>query len=368
MVIKNKKSRVFYTIILYMGLIFCAGITLFIVNHNERFYHRTIGKVVELKEDQGDLVSEHERIYHQKLKVRIQNGKWIGEIIGIENQYSTTRAYDFRFRVGDKLFLSLNSTDSNTFSPSITGVKRDFYFVMTAWVFFIFLIVIGKRRGFFSALSLFGNITILYFALDLYRRGMNLVLLCALLSILFTVISMGMVLGKSKKAYAAILTTVIATFFTMVITYVVMIATKKNGMRFEEMQFITRPIGPIFMSEILLGSLGAIMDIAITITSSMFELHPNNMGNQALIDSGKEIGRDIMGSMCNVLLLAYVSGSIPIILLYIKNGMPVFNAFYTNLSLELVRALTGSIGIVLSIPISIYVSIYFLNKKSKEQL
>jgi len=370
MLILKKIHKFKNKIILYGILIVCAVITVVLVNHDEKFYHNTIAKVITVKEVPGtSSKADNKKINEQKLTVRILNTDKIGKILELNNLYTETGAYDYKFRVGDKLFLTLTTSSTQELSATIAGVKRDYYLVITAWIFLVFIILIGKRKGFLSTLSLLVNIIVFYYALELYRNGMNLILLSGILAIIFTTFSMLMVMGNNKKSYSAILSTIVATLFTMIITFLVMIFTQNNGLRFEEMQFITRPIYPIFMAEILLGSLGAIMDIAITISSSMFELHDNNVMTQtALIESGREIGRDIMGSMCNVLLLAYVSGSFPMILLYMKNGMPVFNAFYSNLSLELVRALTGSIGIVLAIPISIYSTMFFLKKKNELSL
>ncbi|MDF2989087.1 MAG: YibE/F family protein, partial [Eubacterium sp.] len=82
-----------------------------------------------------------------------------------------------------------------------------------------------------------------------------------------------------------------------------------------------------------------------------------------LVRSGKEIGKDIMGTMANILVFAYISGSIPMIVLWLKNGYSTFNILSYNLSLEIIRALTGSIGIVVSIPITLYISIFLLTNK-----
>ncbi len=360
------------TFLICAALLIIAVISVIFTDHNEQFYHRTIGKVVKVMEDPNNSKSEQGKLYQQTLSVRILNGIYKGNILTLDNSYSMEGAYDYHYHKGDNIFLSLTSTVKNAttkntslknISVKITGVKRDYYLVITGWIFLLFILIIGRKRGLYSAISLFANVLIFSYALDLYRKGMNLVFLCSVLAIIFTAISMIMVLGRNRKSYAAILSTLLATIITMVITYIVLFATKKNGLRFEEMQYITRPMEPIFISGILLGSLGAIMDIAITITSSLYEMNHEQMSGVALINSGKEIGRDIMGSMCNVLLLAYVSGSIPMILLYSKNGMSLFQAFYANLSLELARALTGSIGIVLSIPISIYTTLFFMKKK-----
>jgi len=131
------------------------------------------------------------------------------------------------------------------------------------------------------------------------------------------------------------------------------------------MQFLTRPPHEIFMAEILVGALGAIMDISITMSSSLYEVYQNNnsVTTKALIISGTQIGKDIMGTMINVLFFAYVSGAIPMILVYLRNGSTVFYTFSMNLSLELVRALTGSIGIIITIPISLYSTVFFIDRR-----
>ena len=107
------------------------------------------------------------------------------------------------------------------------------------------------------------------------------------------------------------------------------------------------------------------MDVAITMSSSIFELYEkdNDIPVNALKKSGLDIGKDIMGTMTNILFFAYISGSIPVIILYLKNVTPMSYALSINLSLELARALAGGIGIVLAIPIGLYTSIFFVNTK-----
>ena len=107
------------------------------------------------------------------------------------------------------------------------------------------------------------------------------------------------------------------------------------------------------------------MDVAITMSSSIFGLYEknNNISVKALVKSGREIGKDIMGTMTNILLFAYISGTIPMLILYFKNTSPLGFTLSMNLSLELARALAGGIGIVLTIPIGLYITIFFVNRK-----
>lgn len=112
------------------------------------------------------------------------------------------------------------------------------------------------------------------------------------------------------------------------------------------------------------------MDIAITISSSLKEICDNtpDIEKIALIKSGKEIGKDIMGTMTNTIAFAYFAGSMPSVLLWLKNGITLSYIVKIGINLEIIRALIGSIGIVLSIPISIAISILILKKNCKTEV
>src|SRR5690625_5423047 len=91
------------------------------------------------------------------------------------------------------------------------------------------------------------------------------------------------------------------------------------------MQFLTRPYKLIFLAGLFIGSLGAVMDVAISISSALYELYQknNDISDEALKASGMDIGKDIMGTMTNILFFAYVSGSMPMLILYLKNYSPI---------------------------------------------
>ena len=107
------------------------------------------------------------------------------------------------------------------------------------------------------------------------------------------------------------------------------------------MQFVTSPYRMVFMAGLFVGALGAVMDVAITMSSSLFGLYEknNDISIKALKTSGMEIGKDIMGTMTNILFFAYISGSIPMLILYLKNASPLGYTLSMNLSLEVARAM-----------------------------
>jgi uncharacterized membrane protein len=350
-------------------------IALFLTNHNYSLYKKPIAEVVKTnvveQNKSADLNHNKDTVYSQKIIAKIMNGKYKGKLIHLENTYSYSGAYDQKYTVGTDLFVSLDKNSQHALNGTIEGVKRDKQVTAVAGLFILILLAIGKKQGFYSIISLFINIILLIGALNVYLAlgNVSLLAVCIVAVVLFTVISLLLVSGNKEKTHVAIISTLIGTFVSLLIAYGVMQLTDSNGLHYEGMEFVTIPPQKIFMSQVLIGSLGAVMDVAITITSSVYELYEKNkeIAHKNLLKSGKEIGGDIMGAMTNILFFSYISGTIPMVLLYLKNGSPLGYTFSMNFSLELIRALTGSIGIVLTIPITLYLSILFIFRKGKRK-
>lgn len=369
----NKSSR--KQIFLYILGICCLCIALVVTNHNYSLYKKPIAEVVKTnvveKNKSADLNHNKDTVYSQEIVAKIMNGKYKGRLIHLENTYSYSGAYAQKYTVGTDLFVSLEKNSQHALNGTIEGVKRDKQVTAVAGLFILILLAIGRKQGFYSIISLFINIVLLIGALNVYLAlgNVSLLAVCMVAVVLFTVISLLLVSGNKEKTHVAIISTLIGTFVSLLIAYGVMQLTDSNGLHYEGMEFVTIPPQKIFMSEVLIGSLGAVMDVAITITSSVYELYEKNkeIARKDLLKSGKEIGGDIMGAMTNILFFSYISGTIPMVLLYLKNGSPLGYTFSMNFSLELIRALTGSIGIVLTIPITLYLSILFIFRKGNRK-
>jgi len=362
--------------LLYISLFFFCVSSIIFVYNNESFYKRPIAEVVETSvEDTTNVTDEYgnnDQLYQQKIVATIKNGKYKGEHIQLANEYSTSGAYDHAFHLGDKLFITIDDdqTDNHLLTGSITDVKRDQYVLIVAWIFFFTLFFVGKRQGVYASVSLAVNILLLSYALDLYvATDKYLIVICAITVIIFTTLSLLLVNGFHEKTYAAIIATLLGTFLSVFITFIAMWLTNENGLYYEEMQFLTRPYQLVFLAGLFIGSLGAVMDVAISIAAALFEMYErnNDISIQTLKKSGFDIGKDIMVTMTNILFFAYISGSIPMLILYIKNYSPLGFTLSMNLSLEITRALSGGIGIVITIPIGLYTTIFFIQRKRAKQ-
>lgn len=367
------KNMTYKQIVLYIILGFSFLASMVFVNHNYSFYERPIAKVIETNledtTEMTDRIGNKDHLYTQGIIAELKNGPEKGEMIHLVNEYSDSGAYDQEYRVGNELFVSIDDSvdEDKVLTGRIMDVKRDHYVLFAAWIFIFTLLLVGRKQGFFAVLSLAVNAALLSFALDVYinTSGISLLVICGIAIVLFTIISLLLVNGFNVKTYAAIIATLLGTFISFFIAYLALRLTSEKGLQYEDIQFITRYYKTVFLAGLFIGSLGAVMDVAITMSSSIFGLFEKNnkISLKALKASGMEIGKDIMGTMTNILLFAYISGSIPMLILYLKNALPLGFTLSMNLSLELARALAGGIGIVLTIPIGLYVSIFFINRK-----
>lgn len=284
------KKKLFYAI---TALCFIGS--LIFVNYNASFYERPIAKVtkttLEHQSDVQDMHKNKDRIFNQRITAKLENGSRKGQLIHLSNQYSSSGANDQKYSIGDEVFVSIDkgNTSNKDISGSIIDKKRDKQLLLIAWIFIFTLLIVGKKQGFFSIISLIFNAVLLSFALDLYRKHQNigLIFICGICILIFTVISL-LVSGFHAKTYAAIAATLAGTFVSLLITYLVMTAAGEKGLRYEEMQYLTRPYHTVFMAGVFIGSLGAVMDVAITMTSSVFGLYEENksISLQALKRSG----------------------------------------------------------------------------------
>lgn len=364
--IQNKKCKK-YVFIFAAALVF-AIFSFYFVNNDENYYNETIAKITTVSQqnsDTKDINGNSDIIIFQHVKAVIINGKYRNQKINFENKTSYSNANDIYLKVNDEIFVSLDEdTNHNITSVQIIDFKRDTYIYYIVILFLLCAVLIGGLKGIRSLVSLGINILITLAVVFFYLNGSNLLITASLASILYIIISMFLVSGINEKSYSAILGTMAGTFVSMLIAFLVIKFTNGRGIHYEEMEFITHPPEQIFFSELLIGTLGAIMDIAISISSSIKEIYDKNprINKKDLIKSGMEIGKDIMGTMANTLVFAFISGSIPILLIWIKNSFPISYIIGINFNLEIIRALTGSIGIVLSIPITLYISVIILKK------
>ena len=371
----KRRNRTYLQFSLYLLLAISCLTTIVFVYNNHSFYEQPIAKIleVELKDttETVDMFGNEDLLQTQLIVAELRNGEQKGEFITFLNEHSISKAYDTRYKVGQEVFVNIDGKSEGNLTGTIIDIKRDKHLAIVAWIFIFILLLVGRKQGLYSILTLGVNAVILSYTLDVYlsHPHWNLVVIAGVSVLFFTVISFLFVNGFNEKTYAAILATLVSTFVLIAIAYVVIWLADSQGLRYEEMQFLTRNPEMIFLAGVLIGSLGAVMDVAITMSSSIFGLYEKNneISIEALKASALDIGKDIMGTMTNILFFVYISGSIPTLVLYMKNDIMWGYMFTMNLSLDIARALAGGIGIILTIPIGMYITIFFINQMRARQ-
>lgn len=346
-------------------------ILLLLNNYSPKYDIARVNHTKILKENTvTDTMKNKDTIYQQQVIGTLTTGKYKGSKIELFHKYSASSAFDYKISKPSKIFVKVNKTSNDKLlTGSIKGIKRDTTIILLFFVFIFLMLFIGKRQGLLSLLALASNICIILAAISLYLNTalknlgfVNVFLIVILLCITSFLLILN---GIHKKTFYLIALTLLSIGLTALVVYITMRATNEKGIYYESLEFVTLPPKNMFFVEILLGSVGAVVDIVITIFTSMLEISAKNpnMKIQVLRKSGFEIGKDIMGAMTNILLFVYLVGSIPMILLLLRNGLDISFAFQLNLSLELIRALTGGIAVVISIPLTIYISAWILDKE-----
>ncbi len=365
--IKSNKIRVFSLLILF--IIF---VSIFIwTNNNYSIYKSTIAKVISVSEsldktDEGPN-GRKENYYNQVITAKVKNGEFKGEIVTLKNTYSSSVLKDEKYKKGDDLFVSVKSNDGSL-TGSISGLKRDKFIVLFVEIFIFTIVAIAGKFGVYTLATLVVNISAFIYFIKLYISGKDFMLINLLMIIFFSIVTLLLLGGFSRKNIGAIISTLITTS----LIYVLYEITIKFGgeLHYELMDYIAGPndIENIYLSGVIIGCLGAVMDVSITINSAVNEIvnSAKSITIKQLIKSIREIGYDIMGTMINVLMFSYIGGSLSIIVLKIINGYSLLKMIQFDISFEIVRFLIGSIGIVAAVPISALVAVLFFRKGMKK--
>jgi uncharacterized membrane protein len=200
------------------------------------------------------------------------------------------------------------------------------------------------------------------FMIPFIIKGFNPIFVSAISCFIITVATLLIVSGINKKSFAAILGTLSGVFIAASIAYGAGTLARLSGLSSEEaIMLMYLPIDVelnlkgILFAGILIGTLGAVMDVSMSIASSMHEIKEvkPEIRTSELFKSGMNVGRDIMGTMTNTLILAYTGAAIPMIIIFVSYNTSFVEVLNLDIiATEIIRAFTGSIGIVLTIPIT----------------
>ncbi|KAJ52703.1 YibE/F family protein [Clostridium tetanomorphum DSM 665] len=192
-------------------------------------------------------------------------------------------------------------------------------------ILFVLMLVVGGKKGAKSFFTLIFNFIILFIMLILIACKLDPIKVTIFISIIISSITLFYINGFNKKTVASLLSVTLVVLLTMIITSKIGINAKIQGFGYEQYEsisslslYVQLNFTKIVICEILVGLLGAIIDVSISISSSMNELYKNNslISQNNLFKSGMNIGKDILGTMTNTLFFAFISGFMTLIYIF----------------------------------------------------
>ena len=338
-----------------------------------------VGKVEKVTyEDVADGL-QNENNVKQKVQIKVLTGKFKGTVQTLDNMLTGNPAYDISLNKGDKVVLHLEAKNTEVNSVDdvdffIADVKRDYSLEAFVALFMILLVIIGRKKGVFSLVSIIATISLMFFVLvPLILHGVNPVVSAVVVGILSTIITIYLVGGFNSKSSAAIIGTALSLIFAGGMSLAAIWMARLTGFAGEESMFLysTRPdlsFKGILAASMIIAALGALMDTGVSIASSVNEIYETDkkLTVNQLFKSGMNIGKDIIGTMSNTLILVYLGSALPLVLL--SNNIDLQKFFNLNqVSTEILSALIGSISILACVPLTAIIAAYLI-KRQKENV
>lgn len=361
-----KKIILFLIIVLIINTNFVYANEDYLEPLTERAVVLEAGEVEESEEFGGFVQTQY-------VKIKITSGKYKGDIRGVENHLSDNIAYNIIVEKGDKVVVMIEEFGDD-YETHIADYVRTNYITYLTIIFILLMLIIGKFKGLKAIISLTLTVgSIFYILLPQLLKGANPIPISIGIAIGVTIITIFLVSGINSKSLAAIIGTSIGVIIAGLISYFVGLKINLTGLSADEAtmlmyipQNITFDFKNLLFSGIILGALGAIMDVGMSIASAIDEVNNanNNLTAKELYASGMNVGKDVMGTMTNTLILAYAGSSIPLLLLFTAYEASLVKVLNLDIiATEIIRSLSGSIGLVLTIPITAFIASILIKRQ-----
>ena len=338
---------------------------------------RAVGKVVET-DNSAIITSGLIQSGEQSCMLEIENGNFKGKILEGVNFLSGSLEKDKIFKEGDRALLTISCQGDTIRSVVISDHYRLDKEVILLAVFAVFLIIFAGKIGFQAILSFFITILMIWKILvPCYLKGYSPVWVGIGITAVLTAIIIFFVYGLDKRTLTAVsgallgitTTCILGILFTGLFKIHGAVMTSSESLLYSGYQDLD--LTSIFMASIFIGASGAMMDLAVDITSAVWEVigkKPDISAPEAIL-SGLRVGRAAMGTMTTTLLLAYSGGYISLLMVFMAQGTPVDHILnYKYVAAEVLDTVVGSFGLVTVAPFTDLMAGLLLTRRKKRRM
>jgi uncharacterized membrane protein len=305
----------------------------------------------------------------QEVRLEILEGSFTGQEITLPNVLTLSQDKYLLLKARDQVLVFINRDEAGNMSGGyIHEYVREKHLLYLTGAFVFLLIAIGGFKGMKAVLTLvITGAAILKVFLPAILSGKSPVNMSILICAAVTVICLSILNGFSRKSLIAIVGTIGGILAAGILSRLMIAAARLSGFGGEETYMLSKipqninfNFRGLLFAGIIMGALGAVMDISMSIASALHEIKEKNPGitSGELWLSGMNVGKDTMGTMANTLILAYTGGSLNMLLIFMAYGVTLSEIINSQeIASEVIRALAGSIGLILSVPITVLCAI-----------
>jgi len=329
-------------------------------------------QVISIAEEEQVDYNGTPQIY-QLAEVEIMEGEFLGTRVFMDFGKNQIVPEDYVLSTGDEILVSVGvSLVDNTTDAYFIDFVRGRAILLIFAIFVVIAFLVGSWTGLRSLLGmLVGLGVIVLFIIPQIAGGANPVLISIIGSIIFLGLSLYLVYGWKAMTHAAVISMALALSITGLLSFLFIRLARLTGFGNEDMMFLMQqsqiPIDMrgILLAGIIIGSLGVLDDLVVGQSSSVFQLHAANPALQfkELFARAMTIGRDHVSASVNTLVLAYAGESLPMLLLFsitnVNLGMAINVSYIAE---EIVRAMAGTIGLFISIPIATALACFWVTR------
>lgn len=336
-------------------------------------------KVKVLSTDESSIISSGLiQSGEQICQVEVLTGKYKGQQMKGVNMLSGSLESDKIYEVGDRALVVISMDgEGNPTNVTMSDYYRLDKEVVLAAIFIIFLVVIAGANGFRAIFSFIISVLLIWKVLvPCYLNGGNPIAVGLLVTAFLTAMIIYFVYGFDIKSLTAILGSMLGTLTTCIMGIAFTDVFKIHGAVMSNSESLLYAgyqhldLTAIFMSSIFIGASGAMMDLAVDITSAVNEVIEKKpgMGWKEAFVSGMNVGRAAMGTMTTTLLLAYSGGYVALLMVFMAQGTPVSHILnYKYVAAEILDTIVGSFGLVTVAPFTALVSGILLTRQQRKK-
>ena len=312
----------------------------------------------------------------QMLTARVLTGRYAGETLLCYNYIGPL--YGVPISEGDEVVLTVSTYTGGEHRATVFEYNRIPALLILLGLFVLITVLMGGKTGLRSLVGLGVTVAVLFgVLLPLLMRGAPTILSTFLCCAYVAAVAFVLLGGVQRKTVCAALGTIAGTALAMLFGLMAQSLCRVSGLRISDVEPLLQlrqtgtPIGlrGLLVAGVIVSSLGAVMDVAMSIASALDEVHAANpaLGFRDLLRSGMNIGRDMVGTMTNTLILAFLGSGFTLILYLYTLGLSRYQLFSSAyVAIEVISSLSSSIGMILAIPITAVISSGLVSRGSKE--